>query len=423
MKKIYFAAIMVLAGFAGMAQDIDDIKDMMAKSQFKESKVAIDKYLSAPKNAENSDAWYLKGRIYNSLSYDNTTPESDVYNLRNEAFAAFQKYQQLDPKDLWMKLENFESYLNLYGGLYDLGAKFYNAKSYDASLNAFKKANEIKDFILSKKYEFNQVKLYPLDTALVLNAAVAAVQAKKMDEAIIFYRKLTDANVGGKDYEEVYEFLADHYSKKNDEASLMPLLEKAKKLYPTNEYWSDIEIRMVSNRGDQPALFAKYEEMIAREPSNFRLGYNYAVELYNSIYGRDAKNSSIDNLEYRNKLTNVLKNVVPHEKESEATMLMSNHLFNMAADLLNAANAIKSTKPDDVKKKAELKAASNKAMDECITYSEAAVKYFEAQPKLKDMQKANYKIVLGYLSDIYNLKNNPKKSAEYDAKNKSADKL
>jgi hypothetical protein len=153
------------------------------------------------------------------------------------------------------------------------------------------------------------------------------------------------------------------------------------------------------------------------------LGYNYAVELYNSIYGRDAKNSSIDNLEYRNKLTNVLKNVVPHEKESEATMLMSNHLFNMAADLLNAANAIKSTKPDDVKKKAELKAASNKAMDECITYSEAAVKYFEAQPKLKDMQKANYKIVLGYLSDIYNLKNNPKKSAEYDAKNKAADKL
>ena len=124
MKKIYFAAIMVLAGFMGMAQDIDDIKDMMAKSQFKESKVAIDKYMSTPKNAENSDAWYLKGRIYNSLSYDNTTPESDVYNLRNEAFAAFQKYQQLDPKDLWMKLENFESYLNLYGGLYDLGAKY-----------------------------------------------------------------------------------------------------------------------------------------------------------------------------------------------------------------------------------------------------------------------------------------------------------
>ena len=57
-------------------------------------------------------------------------------------------------------------------------------------------------------------------------------------------------------------------------------------------------------------------------------------------------------------------------------------------------------------------------MDECITYSESSVKYFESLPTMKPVQKANYKIVLGYLSDIYSIKNNPKKSAEYETKNK-----
>ena len=78
------------------------------------------------------------------------------------------------------------------------------------------------------------------------------------------------------------------------------------------------------------------------------------------------------------------------------SMLMCNHLFNMAADLLNASNAIKSNKPEEVKKN-DLKAQANKTMDECITYSESSVKYFESLPTMKPVQKANYKIVLGYL--------------------------
>jgi len=37
-------------------------------------------------------------------------------------------------------------------------------------------------------------------------------------------------------------------------------------------------------------------------------------------------------------------------------------------------------------------------------------------PDLKTKQSANFKIVLGYLTDIYNLKGDAKKSAEYDKK-------
>lgn len=422
MKKIYFLLMLSFSAMISFGQDLDDIGDLMGKNKIKEARAAIDKYLSDAKNSSKADGWYYKGRIYNALSYEAGVPESDLYNLRNDAFAAFQKYQQLDPKDLRLKLENYDSYLNLYGGFYDLGAKLYNSKNYSGAFDAFKKSGEVKDYILSKKYEFQQMKLYPLDTSLVLNTATSAIQAKRTDDAVTYYRKLTDANVGDKDYEEVYEFLVDYYSKKDDAASMSQLLEKAKKFYPKNEFWTDVEIRQVSEKGDVAQTHAKYEELIAKNPTNFRLQYNYAVELYNELYGKDAK-IPIENMAPREKLTSVLKSAIAMEKENEATTLMNNHLFNMAADLLAASNAIKGNKPDDVKKKADLKAQSNKVMDECITYAESSLAYYESLPTMKPVQKANYKIVLGYLSDIYSIKNNAKKAAEYEAKNKAADKL
>ncbi len=421
MKKLFLIVLLAFSAVISVAQDLDEINELMGKSKYKEAKIAIDKYMAAPKNVDNSEGWYYKGRIYNALSYDSTVPLAEIYSLKTSAYDAFKKNQQLDPKDIRLLFETHNSYLDLYFGFYDLGAKQFNAKNYDMALESFKKAIEVKDYILEKKYEYSQAKLYHLDTALVLNAAASAVQGKKEEEAVTFYRKLTDANVTGKDYADVYIYLADYYNKKEDEASLGPLLEKAKRFYPQNEFWADLEIRSIGKKGDKQALFAKYDEMLTKDPTNFTLSYNYGIELYNSIYGKDAKPG--ENSAAKDKLTSVLKIAIGNDKGIDATVLMANHLFNMAADQLNAANMIKSTKPDDVKKKTELKGQSNKTMDECITYAETAVKYFEANHPLKGIQRANYKIVLGYLSDIYSLKNNPKKAAEYEAKNKAADKM
>lgn len=423
MKKIYFVLMLSFTAFTGKAQSIDQINDMMGKGQFRQARAAIDKYMQDPKKANDAEGWYYKGRIYNSLSRDSSVPQTELYALRTEAFNAFKKNQQLDTKDMYMMLETHNSYLDLYYGFYDLGAKEFNSKNYTGSFEAFKKALEVKDYILSKKYEYSQVALYPLDTALVLNTAAAAIQAKKDDEAITYYRKITDANVSGKDYLEVYEYLVDYYSKKDDQASLQPMLEKAKRFYPQSDFWTDVELQAISKKGDKAALLAKYEELLAQNPTNFILTYNYGIELYNSLYGKDAKPT--EDLTGKNKLTEVLKKAISLEKpeDNAATVLIANHLFNMSADLLNASNLIKSTKPEEVKKKAELKANANKTMDECIVYSESAVKHFEAIPTKTGMQKANYKIVLGYLADIYNLKNNKVKAAEYDKKNAAADKL
>lgn len=423
MRRILILCGLVLSGTIAISQSLDDINDLMGKMQYREAKNAIDKYLSNPKKANDPDAYYYKGRIYNSLSHDSLVSQAEQFTLKGEAFDAFKKNQQLDGKDVYLSLENHTSYLDLYYGYYDLGARSYNTKNYQGAIDAFKKAIEVENFILDKKYEYQQTSLNRLDTSLILNIAACAIQQKNEGLAVEFYKKLTDANVTGNDYKEVYQYIVDFYVKNDNQKSLDEILTKAKKMYPNDEYWIDAEIKISSKSGDKNILFAKYEKLITENPSSFVLPYNYAVEMYNSLYGKDASNAG--DAAMGEKLTATIKKAIANEDKSEitATMLMCNHLYNMSADLINNSNMIKGTKPEDVKKRNEMKAVANVSMDECIVFSEMALKYFEAIASKTPVQKANYKIVLGYLADIYGLKKNPAKAAEYEKKNAAADKL
>jgi hypothetical protein len=397
-----------------MAQNLDDINKLMGDKKFVEAKTAIDKHLAEPKNAAKADAWYFKGRIYNSLSYDAATPAADAYNYKLAAFEAFNKYQQLDPKNIRLTVEQNRSYLDIYLGLYDLGAKFYNNKDYKSAFSSFSKALEVKDFMMGKGYTFTELKLNALDTSLVLNAAIAASQDKNEEMAVKYYRMLTDADVSEKNYQEVYEYLADHYSKKGDNANMLAIVEKGKKLYPQNEYWTDLEMDNVRKSGDKVALFAKYDELIAKNPSSFILPYNYSIDLFNNLYAKDAKPTDIEAA--REKLTNVLKAAIANDKGIDATVLMTKHMYNLSSDLSIATNLTKGTKPEDIKKKAALQAETGKKMDEFLAYAQKVSAYYDAQASLKPVQKATYQELLSNMSEVYNYKKDPKKAAEVDKK-------
>ena len=56
-------------------------------------------------------------------------------------------------------------------------------------------------------------------------------------------------------------------------------------------------------------------------------------------------------------------------------------------------------------------------------YAENVIAFYESIEQKTSLQKANYKIVLGYLSDIYTQKKLPVKATEYDKKNAAVDKM
>lgn len=414
MKKLCFFSFVLFVAAVANAQSLDDIGKLMEKNKYAAAKVSIEKYIADPKNAASAEAWYYKGRIYNSLSKDSTVAKQDAYNLKQTAFDAFKKNQQLDKFDLRMKTEFYKSYLDLYLGFYDLGAQNFNLKNYPAAYNSFSKSQEMENFILSKNYLYDEIKLNKLDTALVMNIAASALQASDTLNAVINYRRITDAGITGLDYERVYEYLGRYYLEKKDNSNAQMILAKAKTAYPTNNFWNALEVEQISKSGDIKALLARYDELYNKDPRNFANSYNYAVEMYNSLWAN--VNKSPDTALFL-KLTTVLKSAIAVDETMDATMLLNNHLFNVAADYSTKAaliKVIKTTKPDELKKKKDLNASSINYMNELIPYGESMIKFLSAKTTLTTKQKINYKQVANYLSDAYRVKGDLKKSAEYD---------
>ena len=412
MKKLCFISLVMFTAISTQAQSLDEIGKVMEKEQYAAAKVSIEKYIADPKNANSAEAWYYKGRIYNSLSRDSNISKQDAFNYKLIAFDAFKKNQQLDKLDFRMKSELYKSYLDLYLGFYDMGAQNFNLKNFNAAYTAFSKSQEVENFILSKNYTYEEIKLQKLDTALVMNIAAAALQGGDTTNAVTNYRRITDAGIVAADYERVYEYLASYYLDKADNTNAQAILTKAKAAYPSNTYWDAIEIEQIGKTGDKKALFARYDDMYVSNPLNFQNSFNYSVEMYNSLWADDTKTP--DTAMFL-KLTNVLKSAIDADKGFDAMMLLNNHLFNIAADYSNKIALIKGVKPDDLKKKKELNASMNKYMDEAIPYGEKLITHFKNEAKLTNKQKISYKQVANSLSEIYRLKANPKKSAEYDA--------
>ena len=156
-------------------------------------------------------------------------------------------------------------------------------------------------------------------------------------------------------------------------------------------------------------------EMMAKNPSSFLLPYNYAIDLFNSFYARDAKAENV-NAASKEKLNSVLKLAIANDKGIDASVLMTKYLYNLSSDMSIAANLVKGTKPEDVKKKAALVVETIKKMDDFLAYGLKVAAFYDAMPTLKPVQRATYQELLSNMSEVYNYKKDTKKAAEVDKK-------
>lgn len=412
MKKIVLLAAMGLVMNTLKAQSVDDVRELLGKKDvdYTKAKEAVDKHLANPKNAAKADGWYYKGFIYNAISKRDDL-KSLCVNCKMEAFEAFKKYQELDKKNILMALEQNVSLFDLYNGLFDLGAAAYNDKNYKAAFENFRDALVVEDYVRTKGFDYQGYKYPVLDTQLVLNTALAARFDKNDEAAVTYYSILSAANVTGPEYLEMYQFLAIHYKDKKDAANFSAALAQGRKLYPEDPFWTALEMESVEG-GTKDEVYAKYDEMINRNPTDYTMVYNYAVDLYNYIYAGDGV--AADKKEaYKIKLAEVIKKTIAVKSNGDANLLMGRFLYNSAYDYSDESKKIKGAKPEDVKNRKALNDKYLAQMNEAIPYCEAANKYFAALPTLKPIEKANYKQSLGILQNIYLIKKDAVKAEAY----------
>ena len=411
MRKVVLSALFVASALALNAQRVSDVQKRISENKFTEAKETIDKILATEKGQKDANAWYYKAVVYNRLAKDTTVDNSA---MRLEALNAYKKYQEMDPKNVMGTLEQNVTLFDIYSDYFNAAIKLHNNKEYVKASEYYKNALAAQQYIAENKFEYSGQSLPVLDTALTLYAGSAAYLAGDTATGITYFQRLADAKVGGKDYMDVHQMLVDYYNRKGDVANRDKYAAIGRELYPENDYWVYYELYDPALKEDKQKLFAKYEELIQRNPDQHVLALDYAIELFNYTYGQDKPS---DYEASKQKLEKAISTAIQRNNSAEANFLMVQHMSNKIYDMQEANRALaQSKKPEDAKKRQAMTTEINKLSDESIKYAEAAANAFASRSDLKMVDKANYRSVLNQLVNYYKRKNQEDKVKQYEDK-------
>lgn len=417
MRKIFLASLVTLTVAGANAQKLDDVQKALSENKYDQAKAAIDKAFTDPKAANNPQAWYYKGKVYTGLAMADSTG-SLTYDASGEALNAFKKYQELEPKNTLMLLEQNVGLFQLYDLHYNRGIKAYNAKEYDKAFNHMKKALEVESYTQKKGFSYNGFSFPAMDTTLTNYAASAAYLAKKEDESIPYFEQLANLRLKDKEYKEVYALLAEYHMKKGNAAKADQYLKLGRELYNEPDYWTSVEFGNIPT-ADKDKRLARYEQMTQKYPNDGGLMLDYAIELFNYTYG-NGDNKPADYAVRQEKTGKVLQQALALNQTALGNYVMSQHVYNQIFELDDQLRAVKGTDAAANNKRKDIRAKTDVKFEEMAKHSQAAYDmYVKDEASLKSADKANYRRVINQLIDYHTRKKQMDKVAFYQEKLKN----
>jgi hypothetical protein len=405
MKELLLGILSFIA-FIASAQDLQTVQRFIASNDYLSAKKQIDSFFNEKKNAADAPAWYYRGRIYTEVvrQLDKSNYESLL-----EALRSYKRYQELDPKNKLMQLNDNVDLFQLYDLSYNTAADYYNERNYDLAYNHFKIAMDVEEYIRKKGFSF-QGKTFPsLDTSLLNLTGSAAYLSNREEEAIPYFERLANAKVTGDDYKGVYALLYQHYSKKNDQAKAARYLSTGKEIFPDNKYWIKIEL---GNPADDKTRFTRYDQLLQKYPGNFDLMMDYAVELFNYVYA-EPQPADFENRQTR--LQTLLSKALSMDTGSAmANFVMSQHVYNQIYYMEEVFREMKEDTPAEQAKKKTFSSKLDQKYEELLTYS---LKAYELYSKdLKTENKEYCRKALNQLIAYYQKKKQLDKAGYYQGK-------
>lgn len=423
MKRLLFSAVLLAAVTGSMAQSTNKAKDLLKAKKYQEAKAEIDKVVTNEKTSKDAEAWYIKSKIYGEMANDSTLRTS-FPQARDESVEALKKYAAMDDKKLIsLTLDNYKPIMDAYQGYFKTGASYYNSTNYADAFSNFKKCLELSKYMNEKGW--SNLKL---DTSVVLYTGISAEKMNQKDEAAVYYGQLADAKVSGEGMGEIYKWLADYYNTKKDNTKAAQYLATGKELYPKDNFWATMDLDMARESTNKGDLFSKYENLIKAEPSKFEYYYSYAIELYKEGYKPDSATRPANSSELIGKAETNLKKVLELKPDyAPANLVLGQIYYNQGVDINAEAKKIKlpatgKLKPEDQKKKDELKASMMQKFDASIPYFEKVDQVLGSQGKLKMEEKTNLKDAYDLLITIYDQKGQKEKVTALENKFNNVDK-
>ena len=424
MRKSIFTAMLAIAAFMANAQSVEDVTKQLEKKNNDKAKELIDK-LTADPNSKNADAWYVKAQVYNALAIDEKFKAS-VPDAYEQSFEAFKKAYDIDPNNKRLLLDLYKTGFIAYEGIANKAAAAYQANNLAVAFDTYKKALDNGSYLSSKNLSYSGYSVPKLDTGMVFMAGYTAMKLNKNEDAIVYFTRLANAKVGKEaDYVIPYQFLAFQYKEKKDEANFKKYVELGRQVYPKDPYFVTIQLDWARLNNNYPELFSAYEQLIAQQPDTLNNYLAYASEMFDYLFIKnpDKRPADFDALAAKIE-TNLKKTIAGNYELMNSNLILAQLYYNQGLDFATEADKIRSTKPDDIKKKADFKAKAIVKYDIAIPYAEKVAALMEAkqaslateQKALRASEKATMKNMYIMLGEMYTIKGNKAKADEYDKK-------
>lgn len=408
MKKLFTLIITAAVCTTAIAQDIKTAETYFTNKEYDEAKTAIDKALNGT-FSNDPKAWIWKHKIYQTLGQ--TAKPADATAMLFTGFEALKKAMAMpngtEAYIVILGLNINEGFNNYYVTFINNGSALMNAQDNAGAFQNFKNALAVSGYFYDQKITTTQ-----LDTMITFYAGYTAMQAKRTDDAVYYFKKLADANANGTDLQIAYGWLCNYYlTDKKDAATARLYCDKGLKFYATDEYLKSKKNEVERASGNMNAFFKSYEDIIASGKATFTDYLGYGAELYDYLYV-DNK-ATTDKTARQARLFEVLNKAYELKNTSAETNYILGMSYTSKALELDA-EVKKATTPEARKEK--IKKERDQDVEKSTTHLENASSIYAKKTPLTANDKEHYKSSLQQLVNLYKFTANKEKQAATEEK-------
>jgi tetratricopeptide (TPR) repeat protein len=370
MKRILFVALLLVASSTLFAQKGKVSTALTLKDEGKLDKAwaAIQETVDpanpkAEKSLNWSGTWEARGQIIDAIiNSKDENYKKLVENPVEEAYKSYKKAIELDPKGGSPALKI--SLLNFNNTLTNKAIEAFTAEDFTKATDYFEKILDIESVPLMKTD-------MPVDTAIMYNTGLAAMNAKQYEKSIKYFTECAKYGYnGGSSYSQIISA----YQQMGDTLKSVSIMKEAFDKYPDDQSILVQLINYYISTGKPEDAISYLDKAIAKEPDN------------PSFYL--AKGVALDKLGRQEDAIGEYKKATEVKPDyADAYYNIGVIYFNRGVKQFDVANAVPTN--DQARYEAE-KVKSDEEFAKAVPYLEKAVQYNPTDTYIKEQLKNLY---------------------------------
>ena len=254
---------------SALKSDANEIRELLINA-----KGEIDAAILLDKQKVKANTWLIRGDVYSAIARGYSDLDNDAIEKSIEAY---------DKIGSEIPTKDFTLIQNTTAGRQNLSSHFINN-----AIRALQGTGEPNYEVAFDAFS-NSLRVNPEDTLGLLYGGYVAEQLKKYDNALLYYDKLMSMNrLNDKNTNTIYQNSinilyqnCDLFTECETYQRTLGLIERAKGLFPGNNYYPSVEINIAMKLNKVEEARIKIDEQLSTDPENPSLHFNRAVLYYN----------------------------------------------------------------------------------------------------------------------------------------------